>query len=80
MQSTLPRKLNSLTDAIDLYVNPSMASLRPDRALWMSRHYPLVQKYLARVRTVAAECPQCDNVLKQRLAKLSITFEDLTKD
>ena len=57
-----------------------MNVMRPDRALWMSRHYPLVEKYHARVLDVAAQHDKSEGAIKKRLSKLSITFEDLTKE
>ena len=57
-----------------------MRTLRADRALWMTAHYPLVQKYLARVREVAAEHDQSEGALRKKLSKLSISFEDLTRE
>ena len=78
--SIWPREISRLRDAIDLYRNPGMAALRADRPLWMGNHYPLVRKYHERVLSVAAQHDQGQGALRQRLSKLSITFDDLTKE
>ena len=57
-----------------------MATLRFDRPLWMSTHYPAVQKYHARVLQVAAEHDKSEGALRKRLSKLSISFDDLTRN
>lgn len=78
--SMSPRKLTSLTDAIDLYRNPNMATLRADRALWMTRHHPLMLKYHARVLEVAREHDKSAGALQKKLSKLVISFDDLVKE
>ena len=66
-------------DAIDLYKNPIMDTLRVDRKLFMPNHYPLVQKYHARVLELAKDHDKSEGALAKKLSKFAITFEDLTK-
>ena len=56
-----------------------MGTLRADRPLWMSSHFPLVQKYQARVAELARQHGNTESGLRRRLSKLSVTFEDFTK-
>lgn len=46
----------------------------------MRSHFPLVQKYRARVAELAAVHDKSESALRKRLSKLSVTFEDFTRD
>ncbi len=76
----LLRKFISLLDAVDLYRNPVMDSIRLDRKLFMKNHSAAVQKYYERVVEVAKDHDKSEGAITKKLSKMAITFEDLTKD
>lgn len=77
--STYLRRITSLLDAIDLYKNPILDTIRFDRKVLMPNHYPKVQKYHERVLAVAKEHDKSEGAIANKVSKMAITFEDLTK-
>ena len=73
------RKLMSLYDALILYRNPAMDTLRIDRKILFRANNELIQKYLKRVQEVAAKYDKKEGAVQKRMTKMNVNFEEILK-